>query len=386
MRQAADELRSELADTVTFVVNRNINVSNICTVGCAFCGFGQGRRSPDAYEHSEEEFRRRVLDAVDFGATEICMQSIHPDWTIEDYEKWLRVAKDTAPQLHLHAYSPMEIDHLAADLLLPEVFARLRAAGLGSLPGPPPRCSTTGCASASPRTSCRWRAGSRSWRRRTGPAALDRHGDVRPHRGALGAGRTHARGALATGTHRRFHRVRAALLHPVPHAARPNARDRGDLREENLKHTAAFRLALGRTVPSLQASWVKMGLDAATEALRWGVNDLGGTLMEESISRMAGSYHRGHARARRPDRRGTRRRPPGGRARHPLRDTAALRAAGGGVGEPSGRLAGRAPGPPRAGADRPRSHTLHPCLHRLHRPPADACQTDRAWPPFAAAS
>src|SRR5918998_2305077 len=87
MRQAADELRAELAgETVTFVVNRNINVSNICTVGCAFCGFGQGKRSPDAYEHSEQELRRRVREAVAFGATEICMQSgIHPDWTIEDY-------------------------------------------------------------------------------------------------------------------------------------------------------------------------------------------------------------------------------------------------------------------------------------------------------------
>src|SRR6516164_6944486 len=113
MRCAADELRYELAgDTVTFVVNRNINVSNICTVGCAFCGFGQSRRSPDAYEHSEAEFRRRVREAVAFGATEICMQSgIHPDWGLSDYEKWLRVAKDTAPDIHVHAYSPMEIAH-----------------------------------------------------------------------------------------------------------------------------------------------------------------------------------------------------------------------------------------------------------------------------------
>src|SRR5205807_5602829 len=89
MRTAADELRSELAgETVTFVVNRNINVSNVCIVGCAFCGFGQSRRSPDAYEHSEEEFARRVNEAVEFGATEICMQSgIHPEWRLEDYEK-----------------------------------------------------------------------------------------------------------------------------------------------------------------------------------------------------------------------------------------------------------------------------------------------------------
>src|SRR5918996_5707823 len=137
MRQAADELRAELAgETVTFVVNRNINVSNVCTVGCAFCGFGQGRRSPDAYEHSEAEFVRRVAEAVEFGATEICMQSgIHPDWSIADYERWLRIAKDEAPQMHLHAYSPMEVHFMAADLPLSEVFARLKDAGLGSTPG-----------------------------------------------------------------------------------------------------------------------------------------------------------------------------------------------------------------------------------------------------------
>ena len=87
MRQAADELRSELAgETVTFVVNRNINVSNVCTVGCAFCGFGQGKRSPDAYEHSREEFVARVEEALEFGASELCIQSgIHPDWTLDDY-------------------------------------------------------------------------------------------------------------------------------------------------------------------------------------------------------------------------------------------------------------------------------------------------------------
>src|SRR5215211_7890399 len=137
MRQAADELRRELAgDTVTFVVNRNINVSNVCVVGCAFCGFGQGRRSPDAYEHSEAEFVRRVEEAVDFGATEVCMQSgIHPDWTIDDYLGWLRLAKRIAPEVHLHAYSPMEIDAMAGDLPLGEVFERLREAGLGSTPG-----------------------------------------------------------------------------------------------------------------------------------------------------------------------------------------------------------------------------------------------------------
>src|ERR671934_1287000 len=111
MRQAADELRAELAgDEVSFVVNRNINISNVCIVGCAFCGFGQGRRSPDAYEHERDEFVSRVEEAVDAGATEICMQSgIHPDWTLADYEGWLRLAKEIAPDIHLHAYSPMEV-------------------------------------------------------------------------------------------------------------------------------------------------------------------------------------------------------------------------------------------------------------------------------------
>ncbi|HEX2413572.1 MAG TPA: 5-amino-6-(D-ribitylamino)uracil--L-tyrosine 4-hydroxyphenyl transferase CofH [Thermoleophilaceae bacterium] len=294
MRQAADELRAELAgDTVTFVVNRNINVSNICTVGCAFCGFGQGRRSPDAYEHSEEEFRRRVLDAVDFGASEICMQSgIHPDWTIEDYEKWLRVAKDTAPQLHLHAYSPMEIDHLAADLPLPEVFARLRAAGLGSLPGTAAEVLHDGV------------------RQRISPNKLPVARWVEIVEAAHDAGLRstvtvmfgHIEEPWELAEHMRVVRslqertggfTEFVPLSFIPfHTLLGRTHGIEEIsREENLKHTAAFRLALGHTVASLQASWVKMGLDAATEALRWGVNDLGGTLMEESISRMAGSYH-----------------------------------------------------------------------------------------------
>ncbi|HET8951757.1 MAG TPA: 7,8-didemethyl-8-hydroxy-5-deazariboflavin synthase subunit CofG, partial [Solirubrobacteraceae bacterium] len=139
MRQAADALRAELAgELVTFVVNRNINVSNVCTVGCSFCGFGVSKRSPDAYEHDRDEFVRRVHEAVDFGATEICMQSgIHPDWHLEDYLGWLRLAKETAPQIHMHAYSPMEIAHMCDISGLPpaEVFARLRDAGLDSTPG-----------------------------------------------------------------------------------------------------------------------------------------------------------------------------------------------------------------------------------------------------------
>ena len=232
MRQAADELRRELAgETVTFVVNRNINVSNICTVGCAFCGFGQGRRSPDAYEHSEAEFVSRVEEAVEFGASEICMQSgIHPEWTIEDYEGWLRLAKLTAPELHLHAYSPMEIDALAGDLPLDRGLRapQGRRAGLHA------RHRGRGAARrGAPAHLAQQAAGGALGRDHRGlprgRAALDGDRDVRPHRGALGAGRAHARGARATAAHRRIHRVRAALVHPLPHPAGPHARHRGDL-------------------------------------------------------------------------------------------------------------------------------------------------------------
>ncbi|HTX08808.1 MAG TPA: 5-amino-6-(D-ribitylamino)uracil--L-tyrosine 4-hydroxyphenyl transferase CofH [Solirubrobacteraceae bacterium] len=296
MRCAADELRFELAgELVTFVVNRNINVSNICTVGCAFCGFGQSRRSPDAYEHSEEEFVSRVHEAVEFGATEICMQSgIHPDWGLEDYEYWLRVAKREAPQLHLHAYSPMEVAHMCDVSGLPprEVFKRLRDAGLGSTPGTAAEVLHDGV------------------RERISPNKLPvaRWVEIIEASHAEGVRSTvtvmfgHVEEPWELAEHMRVVRelqertggfTEFVPLSFIPfHTLLGRTHGVEEIsREENLKHTAAFRLALGRTVVNLQASWVKMGLDAATEALRWGVNDLGGTLMEESISRMAGSYH-----------------------------------------------------------------------------------------------
>jgi FO synthase len=296
MRQAADELRADLmGETVTFVVNRNINVSNVCTVGCAFCGFGQGRRSPDAYEHDRDEFVSRVEEAVEFGATEICMQSgIHPDWGLEDYEGWLRLAKEIAPQLHLHAYSAMEVDAMCATSGLPplEVFHRLREAGLDSTPGTAAEVLHDGV------------------RERISPNKLPvaRWVEIIEASHAAGLRSTvtvmfgHIEEPWELAEHMRVVRelqertggfTEFVPLSFIPYhtlLGRTHGIEELSL-EENLKHTAAFRLALGRTVPSLQASWVKMGLDAATEALRWGVNDLGGTLMEESISRLAGSRH-----------------------------------------------------------------------------------------------
>jgi FO synthase len=296
MRLAADELRSELAgETVTFVVNRNINVSNICIVGCAFCGFGQSRRSPDAYEHSEADFARRVDEALQAGATEICMQSgIHPEWGLGDYEKWLRFAKRLAPDIHLHAYSPMEVAHMCDVSGLParRVFERLREAGLDSTPGTAAEVLHDGVReriSPNKLPVARWieiieashAAGLRS-------TVTVMFGHIEEPWELAEHMRVVRELQERTGGFTEFVPLSFIPFHTL--LGRTHGVEEISI-EENLKHTAAFRLALGRTVTNLQASWVKMGLDAATEALHWGVNDLGGTLMEESISRMAGSYH-----------------------------------------------------------------------------------------------
>ncbi|MEA2189200.1 MAG: synthase [Solirubrobacteraceae bacterium] len=296
MRQAADALRGELAgETVTFVVNRNVNVSNVCVVGCAFCGFGQGKRSPDAYELDRQEFVRRIGEAVDFGATEICMQSgIHPDWSIEDYEGWLRLAKEVAPQLHLHAYSPMEVAHMCDTTgLSPEaVFARLRDAGLGSTPGTAAEVLHDGVReriSPNKLPVARWvqiiEASHRAGLRSTVTVMfghIEEPWELAEHMRVVRELQERTQGftEFVPLSFIPFHTL-LGRTHGVPEISR----------DENLKHTAVFRLALGHSISNLQASWVKMGLDAATEALRWGVNDLGGTLMEENISRLAGSYH-----------------------------------------------------------------------------------------------
>jgi FO synthase len=296
MRAAADELRAELVgDRATFVVNRNINFTNVCMVGCAFCGFGQGRRSPDAYEVSEEDFAARVREAVEFGATELCMQGgIHPDLTLEEYGRWLRLAKDVAPQLHLHAYSPMEIHYMCERSGKPprEVFEYLLECGLGSTPGTAAEVLDDGV------------------RQRISPNKLpvERWVEIieASHRAGLRSTSTvmfgHIEEPRELAHHMRVVRVvqerTGGITEFVPLSFIPFNTMLGRTHgieeisiAENLKHTAAFRLALGKTITNLQASWVKMGLEGATEALRWGVNDLGGTLMEENISRMAGSQH-----------------------------------------------------------------------------------------------
>ena len=238
---------------------------------------------------------RRVNGAVEYGATEICMQSgIHPDWGLQDYEGWLRLAKEVAPQVHLHAYSPMEVAHMCdvTGLSPRAVFERLREAGLDSTPGTAAEVLHDGV------------------RERISPNKLPvaRWVEIIEASHATGLRSTvtvmfgHIEEPWELAEHMRVVRelqertggfTEFVPLSFIPfHTLLGRTHGVEEIsREENLKHTAVFRLALGKTVRNLQASWVKMGLDAATEALRWGVNDLGGTLMEENISRLAGSYH-----------------------------------------------------------------------------------------------
>jgi FO synthase len=219
---------------------------------------------------------------------------IHPEYTLEDYGRWLRVVKEVAPQVHLHAYSPMEVHFMSerSGRAPQEVFEYLIECGLGSTPGTAAEVLHDGV------------------RQRISPNKLPVGRWVEiieaSHRAGLRSTVTvmfgHIEEPWELAEH--MHVVRAlqertgGFTEFVPLSFIPFHTLLGRThgieeisREDNLKHTAVFRLALGETVRNLQASWVKMGIEAATEALRWGVNDLGGTLMEESISRMAGSYH-----------------------------------------------------------------------------------------------
>ena len=259
------------------------------------------------------------------------MQSgIHPDWGLEDYEKWLRFAKRLAPDLHLHAYSPMEVAHMCdvSGLAPRRCSSGCARRAWARRPGPPPRCCTTASASGS----------------RPNKLPVARWVEIIEASHAEGIRSTvtvmfgHIEEPWELAEHMRVVRelqertggfTEFVPLSFIPfHTLLGRTHGVEEIsREENLKHTAAFRLALGKTVRNLQASWVKMGLDAATESLRWGVNDLGGTLMEESISRMAGSYHGVELEPDGPGRRRPPRRPAGGRADDAVRDPPAVRAA-----------------------------------------------------------
>jgi FO synthase len=291
----ANELRRRaVGDQVTYVVNRNLNFTNVCIVGCAFCGFGRGPRSPDAYFHSTESLVAKAVEAVERGATEVCIQGGLPrDLEGTYYADLLRTIKSHLPNLHLHAYSPMEIVYGVekTGVNLSGYLRTLKEAGLGSIPGTAAEILDD------------------QVREALSPNKLKVHQWINVIRTA------HDLGIPSTSTmmygHAELpeHWVRHLLLlreiqmdtggftefvplgfiHSQTRLFRTGRARAGSSLSEHLLVHALARLLLNGHIKNIQVSWVKLGFDAALACLEAGANDFGGTLMEESISKSAGA-------------------------------------------------------------------------------------------------
>ncbi len=299
--QAADALRARVnGDTVRYVVTRNVNYTNVCTLTCRFCAFSKGRANETLrgrpYDLALEEVARRAAEAWSRGATEICMQGgINPAYTGDTYLTLLRTVREAAPGLHVHAFSPLEVAGGAATLGLtvPAYLARLRDAGLGSLPGTAAEILDD---SVRDRLAP-GKLGTRSWlevveaAHRAGlrTTATIMFGHVE-HPRSWAAHLLALRDLQArTGGFTEF--VPLPFVHmEAPNFLRGAARPGPTWRETLLMH-AVSRLVLHPLIPHIQASWVKLGAEGAGAVLNAGADDMGGTLMDESISRAAGTLH-----------------------------------------------------------------------------------------------
>jgi FO synthase len=297
----ADEVRREVSgDVVTYVITRNINYTNICYFRCQFCAFSKGKMSENLRGKPELLSVREVVDrcheAVARGATEVCMQGgIHPSFTGDFYVDLLRAIKEELPNLHVHAYSPLEVHQGAetAGRTVAEQLRLLKAAGLGTLPG-------TAAEVLDDRIRkhiCPDKIRTEQW------ADVVREA----HRQGLRTTSTIMFGSIEGPEHWARHLMVLRDIQdetggftefvPLPfvHMEAPMFRKgrarRGPTWEEVVKMHAVARLALRGSIDNIQVSWVKCGLDGARIILRSGANDLGGTLMNESISRAAGASH-----------------------------------------------------------------------------------------------
>ena len=293
----ADALRREIVgDDVTYVVTRNINFTNVCYTGCRFCAFAQRRTDADAYTLSLEQVGDRAVEAWQAGATEVCMQGgIHPDLPGTAYFEIASEVKRRCPDLHVHAFSPMEVVNGASRTGLPirEWLVRAKEAGLDSLPGTAAEILdddvrwvlTKGKLPASVWIEVITTAHELGLR--TSSTMMYGHVDTPAH--WVGHLRVIRSVQERTGGFTEF--VLLPFIHenaPIYLAglARP-----GPTRRENRAVHAVARLLLHGAIDSIQCSWVKLGDDLCRDVLQGGANDLGGTLMEETISRMAGADH-----------------------------------------------------------------------------------------------
>jgi FO synthase len=294
---AADEVRADaVGDTVTYVVNRNLNFTNVCYTGCRFCAFAQRRDDPDAYSLSLEQIADRAQEASELGATEICMQGgIHPDLPGDYYFDVLDAVKGRVPELHVHAFSPMEVVNGATRMGIPvrEWLAEAKRRGLGSIPG---------TAAEILDDEVRWvltkgKLPTAQWIEvvttahelglRSSSTMMYGHVDE-PHHWVA-----HLKLLRSiqerTGGFTEF--VPLPFVHQLAPIYLAGVARPGSSFEEDRRVHAVARLLLQGAIDNVQLSWVKVGLERGVVLLQGGCNDLGGTLMEETISRMAGSDH-----------------------------------------------------------------------------------------------
>ena len=295
-RIADDLRRAAVGDDVTYIVTRNINFTNVCYTGCRFCAFAQRRTDADAYTLSLDQVADRAQQAWDVGAVEVCMQGgIHPDLPGTAYFDVARAVKERVPGMHVHAFSPMEVVNGATrtGMSIREWLTAAREAGLDTIPG---------TAAEILDDEVRWiltkgKLPTATWVEVVKTAhelgirssSTMMYGHVDQPRHWLGHLRLLAEIQQETGGFTEF--VTLPFIHtnaPVYLAgiARP-----GPTTRDNRAVTAMARVLLHPHIPNIQTSWVKLGTEGAAEMLRSGANDLGGTLMEETISRMAGSSY-----------------------------------------------------------------------------------------------
>jgi FO synthase len=299
--EVADALRREaVGDVVTYVRTRNVNYTNVCTYKCTFCAFAKGPLSLNLrgrpYLLGEEEIARRAVEAWEAGATEVCLQGgIHPSFDGDFYERVCHAVKEAVPDIHIHGFTALEVTEGARRLGEPleGYLRRMMAAGLRSLPGTAAEILDDPVRAI----LCPDKVTTDEW--------LEAHRTA--HRVGLRSNVTIMFGAVEQPVSWARHLLRARALAqetggftefvPLPfvHMATPiylrgRARRGPTFRETVLMH-AVGRIALHGWIDNVQCSWVKVGLDAAAQLLRAGVNDLGGTLMDENISRAAGASH-----------------------------------------------------------------------------------------------
>ncbi len=299
--ETADRLRRQVnGDIVSYAVNRNINYTNICYFKCQFCAFSKGKLSENLrgrpYDLALDEIARRVEEAWARGATEVCMQGgIHPEYTGQTYLDICRAVKEAAPEMHIHAFSPLEVWQGAKTLGrdLPTFLADLRAAGLGSLPGTAAEVLDDEVRAV----ICPDKINTAQWLEVMAAA----------HAAGLRTTATIMYGHVERPEHWARHLLRLRDLQartggftefvPLPFVPmeapiylKGRARKGPTFREAVLMHAVA-RLALHPHIPNIQTSWVKMGPEGVRTCLNAGANDLGGTLMNETITRAAGASH-----------------------------------------------------------------------------------------------